>query len=377
MSVAPGLLARLRLLFARPTTTAASLQCSRRRAARSALGFGLFTFLAASVGMAVALETVMPEWRDPEFGHRLASVRHANREFPDRPLVVVIGSSRAQNGILPSAMNFPNTPGSPRVFNFGQTASPPLKELLTLKRILDAGVKPRAVVVEIMPAMLMVDGPAEDQLGTQAARLAATDLRHMAPYCADVEALRFAWLAARAVPWYTQRQVLVSHWFPKWLPWQHGRIDFQWDSVDADGFQPLGEVSAEYRKLAIEHAKKEYVGAFTGFEQGAASVRAMRDLVATCRAEGIPVAFLIPPMSPWFRGSFAPGVYSAGEAHLLGLARRLDVPVFPAPHDMTEDEFRDGHHLLKPGAERYSRWLAENHLKPWLAKVLHDERSLP
>jgi hypothetical protein len=376
MSVAPGLLARLRLLFARPAAATLPAPRLRRQAARSALGFGLVVFLVASAGMAVALETVMPEWRDPEFGHRLNSVRQANREFPARPLVVVIGSSRAQNGICPAAMNFPDTPSSPRIFNFGQTASPPLKELLTLKRILDAGVRPRAVVVEIMPAMLMVDGPAEAQLGTQAARLAAADLRHMAPYCADVEMLRFAWLVARATPWLAQRQVLVSHWFPRWLPWQR-RIDFQWDSLDADGFQPLGEVSPEYRKKAIDHAKKEYEGAFSGFSQGAASVRAMRDLVATCRAEGIPVAFLIPPMSPWFRGSFASGVYSEGEAHLLGLARRLDVPVFPAPHDMTEDEFRDGHHLLKPGAERYSRWLAENHLKPWLAGVLHDERSLP
>jgi hypothetical protein len=330
-------------------------------------------FIIADLAMAIALETGMPEWRDPEYGHRLASIRQLRRESPCRPIVLVIGSSRAQNAICPASMNLPDTPTSPRVFNFGQTASPPLKELLTLRRLLREDVKPAAVIVEIMPAMLTVDGPAEDQLKTQVARLGFADLELMAPYCENEAALRCAWLAARAFPWHAQRHSLVSHWFPKWLPWER-RIDFQWDSVDADGFQPLGEVSPEEREKAVKHARKEYEGAFAGFATRTvprtASVRAMRDLVATCRAEKIPVAFLIPPMSPAFRASFVPGVYSSGEAYLFALARQLDVVVFPAPHDMTEDEFRDGHHLLKFGAERYSRWLGENYLKPWLAKVL-------
>jgi hypothetical protein len=374
MTASPGLLARLRALFVRSPAAASARPLSRRRDARAALGFGLAVFLVADLAMAIALETVMPEWREPEFGHRLATIRQAQRESPNRPLVVVIGSSRTQNAIRPASMNLPDTPLSPRVFNVGQTASPPLKELLTLKRLLHEGVKPAAVMVEIMPAMLTVDGPAEDQLKTQVARLDFSDLGLMAPYCENVEALRLAWLAARAFPWHTQRHSLVSHWFPRWLPWER-RIDFQWDSVDADGFQPLGEVSPEEREKAVKHAHKEYEGAFARFEPQSVdktiSVRVMRDLVATCRAEKIPVAFLIPPVSPAFRAAFAPGVYSAGEAYLLGLGRQLDVVVFPAPRDMTEDEFRDGHHLLKAGAERYSRWLGENYLKPWLAKVLH------
>jgi hypothetical protein len=370
MTASPSIFARLRLLFTIAPTAATAPRLSRRGNARVAVGFGLAVFVIANLAMAVAIETGMPEWRDPEYGHRLVSIRQLQRESPKRPLVLVIGSSRAQNAIRPASMNLPDTPTSPRVFNFGQTASPPLKELLTLKRILHEDVKPAAVVVEIMPAMLTIDGPAEDQLKTQVVRLGFSDLEQMASYCEDERALHSSWFAARAVPWYVQRQVLVSHWFPKWLPWER-RIDFQWDSVDADGFQPLGEVSPEYRQKAIEHAQKEYVGAFAGFTPGAASVRAMSDLVAACRAQKIPVAFLIPPMSPAFRASFAPGVYSAGEAYLLGFARQLDVVVFPAPHDMTEDEFRDGHHLLKFGAERYSRWLGENYLKPWLAKVLH------
>ncbi|MFO0823844.1 MAG: hypothetical protein U0792_12135 [Gemmataceae bacterium] len=45
------------------------------------------------------------------------------------------------------------------------------------------------------------------------------------------------------------------------------------------------------------------------------------------------------------------------------------MPVFSPWQDGTEDEFMDGHHMLKHGAERYSRWLADTHLKPWLSLV--------
>ena len=360
----PGLVTRLRLLVARPRRTAGPAR-SRRSAARAALASGLTAFLAATVGMAVALETVMPEWRDPEFGHRLARVRFAQRE-DSRPVVVVVGTSRTQNAIFPGAMSLPDTAGAPRVFNFGQSASPPLKELLTLRRLLDAGVKPVAVVVEILPASLATDGTAEQQLAVQAPRLSAADLGHLAPYCADAEALRLGWLRARSNPWHAQRQVLMNHWLPRWQPWRW-RFESQWTSLDAEGFQPVPGVSPEFRAKAVAHARKEYAGAFARFAPGAASTRAVRDLVALCREHEIPVAFFVPPVSPAFRASFAPGVYSAGEAHLLALARRLDVPVFPAPRDMAEDEFLDGHHLLRHGAAKYSRWLADNHLKPWLA----------
>ena len=35
----------------------------------------------------------------------------------------------------------------------------------------------------------------------------------------------------------------------------------------------------------------------------------------------------------------------------------------------TEEDFADGHHMLPAAAGRYSRWLAAERLKPWLASV--------
>lgn len=317
-------------------------------------------FMASSVGLSVLLETTRPEWREPEFGHRLLLVQ----QLSPRPLVFVIGTSRTQNAIAPAAMHLETQ----RVVNFGQSGATPLKELLTLHRLLDAGIRPVAVVVELFPPALAVNGTDVRELRERAARLSLADVRNLEPHCENSSALWQSWLAARVNPWHTQRQVLMSHWAARWQPWQQ-RIDFQWNTLDAHGFQPVVEVSRERRETLTASAMRDWADAFSGFRPGGSSVRAVRELVAVCREKRIPVAFLMPPISPGFRAAFAPGVLEAADAYLLEHAAELGVPVFPAWRDGTEEEFIDGHHMLKSGAERYSRWLAETHLKPWLVSL--------
>lgn len=342
---------------------------SRRRSARLSLLGGLLATLAATVGLSAAVETVQPQWRDPEFGHRLRLLKQAAAKAPNRPLVLVLGTSRVQHAVNPAAMGFADEPGSPWAFNFGQSASPPLKVLLTLLRLLDAEVRPAAVVVEVLPVWLATNGPAEEQFAGKAARLSAADLDHLAPYCHDPESLRRPWRAARMNPWYAQRFVLMSHWLPRWVPWAV-RVDFQWDTLAADGFIPFPHAnpSPELRATATDHARREYSQAFASFRPGEASVRALRDLVARCRAEGVPVAFAVPPVSPVFRAWFRPRAWAAADACLHDLARELGVPVFTPP-DFPDEAFVDGHHMLPAAAARYSRWLAEAHLKPWLVRL--------
>ena len=363
----PGLLARVRFFAMRPRSAPASTP--RRRTARATLAFGLLFVLAAMVGMSAAIETVKPQWRDPEFGHRIVRLQQIQRESPGRPLVLVLGTSRTQNAFDPAAMGFPEERGSPLVFNFGQTGSPPLKVLLTLSRIIDSGIRPSAVVVEVMPVWLGTDGPAEVQLHDSVPRLSAGDLRRLTPYCADPTVLRSRWLGARMAPWHVQRVVLMSHWLPRWLRWGE-RIDGQWDGMEPDGFVPYPHQFAnpQHRAVATAHARREYAGAFDGFRLADGSVRALYDLVARCRAEQISVAFVEPPVGRMFRDWFHPGVWASGVERFHALAHDLGVERFPPFEGLVDSDFIDGHHMLKNGAERYSRWLADMHLKPWLVR---------
>ncbi len=370
----PGLIARVRLpARARWSRSRAS---SRRSSARAGTLCGIAFAVAAMLGMSGALETVKPEWRDPQFGHRLIRLRQQQSRGPDRPLVLALGTSRTQNAIDPSAMGFPDEPRSPLVFNFGQSGSSPLKVLLTLLRLLDEGIRPGAVIVEVLPVWLAADGPAERIFQDKEARLSAGDLRRLAPYCTERAALERKWLAARLAPWSTQRVVLMSHWMPRWLKWGE-RIDPQWDGMEADGFVPYPDqfASSEFRAIATAHARREHAGTFAGHAFGKSSMRALRDLIERCRDEQIPVLFVEPPVSPMFRGWFRPGVWEFGEERLRAFAGELGVDLVSPYSGLEESDYIDGHHMLRCGAEKYSRWLADTHLKPWLARFRRTSRG--
>jgi hypothetical protein len=344
------------------------LRAAWRRAGRVSVFSGALFAVTAMLGMSAALETVKAEWRDPEFGHRLARLRQRQRESPGRPLVLALGTSRTQNAIDPSAMAFPNEPGSPLVFNFGQSGSPPLKVLLMLERLLDEGIRPSAVVLEVLPVWLAADGSAERLFEGLEARLSAGDLRRLAPYAADWSTLARHWMKARIAPWSAHRVVLLSHWLPRWLKWGE-RIDPQWQGMEPDGFVPYPTqfATSEFRASATAHARDEHVGSFAGYAFGDSSVRVLRDLIDRCRARGIAVVLVEPPVSPMFRGWFAPGVWDSGDERLRRLAANLGVDLVPPLGGLEESHFIDGHHLLRDGAAIYSLRLADRHLKPWLA----------
>jgi hypothetical protein len=317
--------------------------------------------------MAAAVETAKPEWRDPEYGHRLKQLRKLREDHPGRPLVLALGSSRTQMGLSPSHMGFPDEPGSPVVYNFGQAGAGPLQLLLTFRRLLDDGVKPDFLLVELFPAALVADGPAEEQIRTWADRLSAGDVRRLEPYCGDPAALRRSWAASRANSWYTLRLTLMSHWLPRWLPWQH-RQSFLWEQLDSRGWMPyvFETVPDEERKKGIEKVRGQYLAALTHYRVGAASDRALRDIVARCQAAGIPVAFYLMPEGPAFRSWYAANTLATVRAYQDALTRELGVPVFDAAGGFAEDEFADGHHLLRAGAAHFSRTLANGHIEPWV-----------
>ncbi len=288
---------------------------------------------------------------------------------PGRPLVVILGTSRAQNGLWPQAMGLLDGGGTPLVFNFGQTGSPPVKVWLTWRRLLEAGIPPRAVVIEVLPVWLSFEASPEEFFVQQAERLSWRDLRNIEEVAGPAESLRRRWLRQRLMPWHAQRAVLMSHWLPRWLSWSE-RVDPFWTGMEPDGFMPFvyGELSPELRRRATEHAWHEHQGAFAGFAVAPQARRWLAATVAECRQRQVAVALAQSPTAPLFRSWFAPGVWEAGEQQLVELAAELGVPLFPPLADLDDAAFADGHHLLRSGAARYSRWLAEHHLLPWLAR---------
>jgi hypothetical protein len=177
---------------------------------------GALTFAAATVGLLIVQEVVRPDWRDPEFGFRLLQIREWQKKSPDRPLVLAFGSSRMQFALAPAAMGFPNEPGQPLIYNCAYRAAPPNLAALNVLRVIDAGIRPRAVLIEFVPRAHIVLGMMRSDslnafLRKWTNRFSLMDVRRMAALedsFGDDRAASLHWFMGYAAPWTTQRLVL-------------------------------------------------------------------------------------------------------------------------------------------------------------------------
>ncbi|WP_149108419.1 hypothetical protein [Limnoglobus roseus] len=320
----------------------------------------LGVFLLGQVALNAALETVRPEWRDPEFGWRLKAVR----KLAGRPLVLALGSSRTQMGLSPHDLGLGD---GVIVYNFGEAGSGPLHLLLNLRRVLDAGVKPDAVLVEVMPAVLSHPGAAEDFFHDHVTRLGYADLGRLEPYCDDATTLRNRWLAHRVSPWHAQRFLLLSHWQPGLLPWQ-ARVDFQWRMMDDRGWvpYPFETIPEDHRQRQTADVARQYEQTLREFTLAPLPDRALRDLLALCQERGIAVAMYRMPEGSMFRQWTSPSATATIEGYLAQLSTTTGVPIFDATTWLPDEAFADGHHPLKSGAKRFSARFGRECLNPWL-----------
>ena len=352
------------------------LRRPRVRRARAAVAYGLAIIIAAQIGLSAAVETVKPEWRDPEYGHRLKRLQALVRAKPDRPLIIALGSSRTQMGLSAAAMDFPDEPGSPLLFNFAQAGAGPVHLRLTLDRILDAGIRPDFILVEFYPVGLIADGPAEEILKSWGPRLGLGDIRRLEPHCRDAGSLRRAWVGNRIAPWHSLRLVLMSHWQPRWLPW-HQQQAFLWEGMDRFGWTPFPyePVQDDLRQKWTQQVRDEHQAMLQDLRIGASSDQALRGIVARCRCEGIPVALYLTPEGPTFRSWYSPRTLATIASYSDQLTHELAVPLFDSTSGFVEEEFSDSHHLLQSGAARFSRKLADEHLRDWLRKESAGHRG--
>jgi hypothetical protein len=326
-----------------------SVRGSVRRRARIAILLGFALLALAQLGLGLAVETVKPEWRDPEYGHRIKQVRTL------QPRIIAVGSSRTLMGLNPDATGLD-------VYNFGQTGAGPLQLYLTVSRILEDGAKPDAILIELFPAALVGDGPAEDMIEVWGPRWSRGDIRRLAPFANDPSKLEREWLRQRVAPWHSLRFPLLNHIRPDWLP-HSKRQDFQWANMDHRGWlkYPVEQLPEDERARLTEKAGESYRRQLANFAIGAASDRALRAITERCRREGVRVAFHLMPESATFASWYPPGALDMFRKY----ASSLDAPVFDASDGFAESEFADGHHLVPSGATRFSRRLANEHLLQW------------
>jgi hypothetical protein len=345
--------------------------------ARSDVVGGLIFFVLLQLLLAVGIETFVPQVRDPLYGCRLARVRRRLRSCPVKPFtVVMLGSSRTQNGFRVGLeeKGWGEALGRPvAAFNFGVAGGGPLTELLTWRRLDHNGVRPDLLLVEATPPLLNGQIPAgdyaEDHLPT--AKLSWQDLPLVKRYAGRSRAgLTGDWLRCWPLPWYTHRLSLVSRVRPELLPgaW---RLDLDWNVDEYGGLRFIeAPVTPELRRKATQSAREDYQPRLAKFHLGGPQCEALRELLASCRRENVPVALVLTPEGPTFRSWYPPETWGAIQEWLTRVSQEFDAPLVNA-REWIDDEnnFMDSHHLLKSGADKFTDRLGRETILPMLRRA--------
>jgi hypothetical protein len=344
---------------------------SIRRRARATVLLGVAAIILAQVGLAVAVESRRPEWRDPEFFHRRknlnAMAKWSAETGQPRSLVVILGTSRSVMGLSPGHLGFGHGPCAPLACHCSQTGCMPIDQRLNLGRVLDAGLTPDFVLVEVLPPVLADPRPVGEQVKVN--RLGTADLVRLRPYLADPSPVVTRWASGRAAGWYTFRFDLLAHAGQGDLIPASVRQDFLWNTLPADGWGPFspGEWPTDAWARGIARARGQYAWLLADFRVNPESARAHRELLAECRARGIRAALFVMPESPTFRGWYPPAARDAVRDYLAGLSAAFGAPVFDASAWIDDEAaFLDGHHLFGPEAVRFSERFGRECVGPWV-----------
>ncbi len=327
---------------------------SRARAARRSILGGLACWLGLSAAVLAHAQLARPDVLAPGFYSRLRALRQRHQEQPDRPLWLVMGSSRLGLGYLPEdAPPIVDGQGLPVLtFNFSHNGLGPVLQNIHLRRLLREGLRPDLVVLEVMPMYLHLE-----TAHFMTRFVLGSELPTAATY-----------LDSRAVARNAVRRQLEV--YPRAM-----RVLFPNELLDFVRMDPTAEmspilllggpenlhdsVSAADRRAqtALQytayHRQKETFHITEGAEQ------ALRDSLELCRREQIDAVLLLTPETESFCRMYRAGAEAEVGAFVRRLGAENGVPVIDARRWLLEEETYDGHHPLRRGARKLTARLHE------------------
>jgi hypothetical protein len=324
--------------------------------ARTAVLSGLFCFLAGQALLLGLLECGRPFLRDPEFDRRLSFLRARQAERPGRPLILLLGSSRMGMSIRPDRLAVNRSPSaSPLVFNFGCTGTTPLTQLAILHRLLDQGIHPDVILLEVWPLHLGLNRE-QMQLMVNEPTLNARDLRLLGRYTTISGERWLRWCRRQLPPCFGNREVLVTRLGlllglgndppPPWTEVD----DWGWLALSLAVTHDPGMSGAVLKRFLDSQAPL-----FTPFQLGELAELALQDILTLCRREKIATTLLLLPEAAEARRRWStPANERALQTFLTRLAQTHNVGVIDTRDWLPDCHFVDGVHLTHEGARHFT-----------------------
>ena len=283
-------------LFGRP---AADLKEGADRRGRIAVVWSLL-FFAGLQGDFYPASYFLPPLADGEYGHKLANLRAQLAAKPKgQPCVVMFGSSLTGWGFNPSSMTGlnPDAPGGPVIHNFGINSAGSIAHLMFLRRVLADGIRPDLVLLETEPRfMLRGKNTVASEHYLQTPRLQFQDLPVINRYDPKARPLLTEWCGQAWTPWYYHRLDIQLSYLLEWVP-RSQRTDV-WDISDRHGWEGTLADYSPHRLLTHEDlvmGTGDFIAGLQAAPDYDPAVRALREMVETCRRRQVPVLFVRMP----------------------------------------------------------------------------------
>jgi hypothetical protein len=335
---------------------------------------GLLWFVGFYALAQLAFDLLLSRWhptlQDDCQAHKLQQLRELAGREPDRPLLVMLGSSRTQCAFEASRLNGLPGPGGQHLlaYNLGVPMAGHIHSGLYLRELLDAGIRPCLLLVEYCPLLLAEPQPGlnSEEDWTLGPWLGLPQLARCWPYLSCPAAKAMEWVQARLAPWYVFRSHLLIWWQER-----AGRTVGLHAERDHD---PWGlylhpwRLNREQRALFVAINRETLRPTFSNFRVGTGPLRALRDLLETAQRERIPVVLVLMPESTEFRSWYRPQGLADALRRFAELRDTFAVDAIDASRWLADEDFRDGHHAEESGARAFTTRLIEE-LRPILARI--------
>ncbi|HTU92987.1 MAG TPA: hypothetical protein VMF69_23095 [Gemmataceae bacterium] len=364
---APG--PRKRLLELTPLTVSRSRR--HKRYGRRAMLWVLFWYVAFQM-----VPTLLKDrWQriGPHYESRKwPELEQLAAEDPNRPLLVMVGSSRTAWAFQASALDgVPDSDGRPMlVYNFGVPSTGPCFQLFCLRDMLAKGIRPRFLLIEFLPALLCEGrrGVMREDGMLEFESLSVHRMLQWMPYLRNPKKWINLWFEARIAPCYTFRHYLITELkclatgepMPK-----HAPIDNRGWHVALPGPLP----PAQHEDL-MRAARMGYGPGLMEFHLGKTQYRAIHELLDLCRREKIPSTLVMMPEDSNFRSWYSPEAKTAVRNLLAELKQTYGVEVIDAQYWLPDYDFEDGHHALLHGSGVFTYRLRDE-----LARVFAQSKA--
>jgi hypothetical protein len=321
----------------------------------------LFLFLFLSYWWVMTNFAVRDFW-DPPYVAKSELLKARMRQYPGHPLWLIMGSSRVDEGLRPGVFaGRMQSADAPLIFNFGMGGADMFRQLVSLRRLVADGVKPRRVGIEIVGVLMDRQQEMFADEPRLLVRARPDELDELCGYAAGPGATRGHWLQSRLNPFYqygmgVPGQTLSLRLLP--LP---GLRRFESRPYDDWGwFAGPGAPPVDVYYKGLESARKEYENDFgANFAVSPKFDRALRATLDFCRDAGIDVFLLQMPEAADFQVFYTAQANTAIECYLWGIVNAYGVRLIDARSWLPgRDNFIDGHHLNATGAETFTRRFA-------------------